>query len=144
MDHEETTLPGVLLITPRRFGDHRGVFAETYSRRAYREIGIDLEFVQDNHSLSTAVGGVRGAAPAPPRGGGGVWGGRGRVRLVRRRRPPRHRRGTPRVRAGLPATSPGTPAIRRGPRRPRHGILPGHDHCQSGRGVVPSGPAQQL
>lgn len=67
MDHEETTLPGVLLITPRRFGDHRGVFAETYSRRAYREIGTDLEFVQDNHSLSTDVGTVRGLHfQAPP------------------------------------------------------------------------------
>ncbi len=67
MTHEETTLPGVLLITPRRFGDHRGFFAETYSRRQYREIGIDLDFVQDNHSLSAETGTVRGLHfQAPP------------------------------------------------------------------------------
>jgi dTDP-4-dehydrorhamnose 3,5-epimerase len=67
MDHEETSLPGVFLITPRRFGDHRGFFAETYSRRRYGEIGIDLEFVQDNHSLSAKAGTVRGLHfQAPP------------------------------------------------------------------------------
>ncbi len=67
MHHEETTLPGVLLISPRRFGDHRGFFAETYSRRRYGEIGIGVEFVQDNHSLSAEVGTVRGLHfQAPP------------------------------------------------------------------------------
>lgn len=48
------------LITPPRFGDHRGYFGETYSRRRYSEIGIDVEFVQDNHSLSHDVGTLRG------------------------------------------------------------------------------------
>ena len=49
-----------LLITPSRFGDHRGFFAETYSRQKYKELGIDIEFVQDNHSLSHDVGTLRG------------------------------------------------------------------------------------
>ena len=34
-----------------RHGDHRGFFGETYSRRRYAKMGIDVEFVQDNHSL---------------------------------------------------------------------------------------------
>ena len=50
----------VIRITPPRHGDHRGFFGETYSRRRYTEIGIDIEFVQDNHSLSKAVGTLRG------------------------------------------------------------------------------------
>ena len=60
-----------LRITPRRFGDHRGYFGETYSRRRYAEMGVDVEFVQDNHSLSTAVGTLRGLHfQAPPRAQG--------------------------------------------------------------------------
>ena len=47
-------------IQPMRHGDHRGFFAETYSRRKYSELGIDVEFVQDNHSLSREVGTLRG------------------------------------------------------------------------------------
>jgi len=67
MKIEPQSLPGVLLITPQRFGDHRGFFAETYSRRLYTELGVDVEFVQDNHSLSAAVGTVRGLHfQAPP------------------------------------------------------------------------------
>jgi dTDP-4-dehydrorhamnose 3,5-epimerase len=50
----------IVIITPVRHGDHRGYLGETYSRRRYAEIGIDLEFVQDNHSLSHAVGTLRG------------------------------------------------------------------------------------
>jgi len=68
MHFEETALAGVTLVTPRRFGDHRGFFAETYSRRIFGEHGIELEFVQDNHSLSAQVGTVRGLHfQAPPR-----------------------------------------------------------------------------
>jgi dTDP-4-dehydrorhamnose 3,5-epimerase len=67
VDITETKLTGVKLLKPRRFGDHRGFFAETYSRRVYAEIGVDVEFVQDNHSLSAAVGTVRGLHfQAPP------------------------------------------------------------------------------
>ena len=53
-------LPGVLEIVPRRFGDDRGVFCETWSAESFREAGLDLDFVQDNHSVSTARGVVRG------------------------------------------------------------------------------------
>lgn len=60
MQIEETILPGVMLITPRRFGDHRGFFAETYNSGVFKDEGIDTAFVQDNHSLSQAKGTVRG------------------------------------------------------------------------------------
>jgi dTDP-4-dehydrorhamnose 3,5-epimerase len=60
-------LSGLILITPRRFGDHRGYFAETYSQRAYAELGVNERFVQDNHSLSAEIGTVRGLHfQAPP------------------------------------------------------------------------------
>jgi dTDP-4-dehydrorhamnose 3,5-epimerase len=49
-----------ILIKPNRHGDHRGFFAETYSRKKYLEYGIDIEFVQDNHSISKEVGTLRG------------------------------------------------------------------------------------
>lgn len=64
---EDTALPGVRLITPRRFADARGFFAETWSRRAFAEAGIEVDFVQDNHSLSRREGTVRGLHfQAPP------------------------------------------------------------------------------
>jgi dTDP-4-dehydrorhamnose 3,5-epimerase len=47
-------------INPQRHGDHRGFFAETYSRLKYSELGIEDEFVQDNHSLSREVCTLRG------------------------------------------------------------------------------------
>ena len=52
MDVESTALPGVLLVKPRVFGDDRGFFLETYNETRYREAGIDVSFVQDNHSCS--------------------------------------------------------------------------------------------
>jgi dTDP-4-dehydrorhamnose 3,5-epimerase len=55
-----TSLPGVLLLEPKVFGDARGFFLESYNRRDLREAtGIDAEFVQDNHSKS-AKGVLRG------------------------------------------------------------------------------------
>ncbi len=48
----KTALPGVLIIEPKVFGDHRGFFLETYHTERYREAGIGLSFVQDNHSRS--------------------------------------------------------------------------------------------
>jgi dTDP-4-dehydrorhamnose 3,5-epimerase len=64
---EDTALEGVKLITPRRFVDHRGFFAETWNAKVFAESGIALDFVQDNHSLSEAVGTVRGLHfQAPP------------------------------------------------------------------------------
>lgn len=54
------TIPDVKVIVPDRFGDDRGFFSETYSRRVMADAGIEEEFVQDNHSLSAVVGTVRG------------------------------------------------------------------------------------
>lgn len=57
---EPTALPGVLILTPRRFGDDRGFFAETWNARTFADAGIDTAFVQDNHSVSAAAGTLRG------------------------------------------------------------------------------------
>jgi dTDP-4-dehydrorhamnose 3,5-epimerase len=57
---EPFELAGLFLMTPRRFGDARGFFAETWSRRVLAEAGITTDFVQDNHSLSVKPGTVRG------------------------------------------------------------------------------------
>ncbi|MGU3496511.1 dTDP-4-dehydrorhamnose 3,5-epimerase [Xanthobacteraceae bacterium A53D] len=60
-------LPEVVLVTPPRFQDSRGYFSETYKRSAFDAEGLDLTFVQDNESLSTAVGTIRGLHfQAPP------------------------------------------------------------------------------
>ena len=57
----------ILLIIPNRFDDQRGFFAETYSRQRYSKMGIGIEFVQENHSLSRDVGTLRGLHfQAPP------------------------------------------------------------------------------
>lgn len=55
----ETDLPGVLLIEPRVFGDARGFFMESWNRKTFAGLGLDLDFVQDNHSRS-ARGVLRG------------------------------------------------------------------------------------
>jgi dTDP-4-dehydrorhamnose 3,5-epimerase len=47
-----TSLPGVLLLEPRVFGDDRGFFLESYNQRTFAELGIREAFVQDNHSCS--------------------------------------------------------------------------------------------
>ncbi len=47
-----TNLPEVLLIEPKVFGDARGFFFESYNRRTLAELGLDVDFVQDNHSRS--------------------------------------------------------------------------------------------
>ena len=57
---EPTDLSGVVIITPRRFGDDRGFFCETWNAGALAKHGIDIAFVQDNQSLSSTVGTVRG------------------------------------------------------------------------------------
>ena len=48
----ETALPGALIIEPRVFGDERGFFMETWNAAAFADAGLDLAFVQDNHSRS--------------------------------------------------------------------------------------------
>ncbi|MXQ12906.1 dTDP-4-dehydrorhamnose 3,5-epimerase [Microvirga makkahensis] len=60
LDVQPTAIPDVKIVTPKRFVDHRGFFSEVYSRRCFFEAGITEEFVQDNLSLSTAAGTVRG------------------------------------------------------------------------------------
>jgi len=57
---ERTALAGVLILTPRRFGDARGWFSETWNRDLLARHGITFDFVQDNHSLSAQVGTLRG------------------------------------------------------------------------------------
>ena len=54
-----TRHPEVLLLRPKVFGDARGFFFESYNRRTFADVGIDAEFVQDNHSRS-AKGVLRG------------------------------------------------------------------------------------
>ena len=56
----KTKIPGVLIIETDVFGDHRGYFSETYSKPKYAELGIDVEFVQDNMSFSAQKGTLRG------------------------------------------------------------------------------------
>lgn len=48
-----TTLPGLLILEPKVFGDSRGFFMESFNARTFRELtGLDVDFVQDNHSRS--------------------------------------------------------------------------------------------
>lgn len=62
-------LPGLLLIEPKRHGDARGFFVETYNRRRFAEAGVHDDFLQDNHSMSAAPGTVRGLHfQRPPHG----------------------------------------------------------------------------
>lgn len=60
MESVKTQISDLKLIKPSRFGDTRGYFGETYSKKKYVEFGIFDDFVQDNHSLSKAVGTLRG------------------------------------------------------------------------------------
>lgn len=56
----ETKLPGVIVIEPKVFGDHRGWFTETYNDAAFKQAGININFLQDNHSFSATKGTLRG------------------------------------------------------------------------------------
>lgn len=68
MQIEQTTLPGVVLLTPARFGDDRGFFSESWNAQRMEDAGIGIDFVQDNHSLSREVGTIRGLHfQSPPR-----------------------------------------------------------------------------
>jgi dTDP-4-dehydrorhamnose 3,5-epimerase len=60
MDVQETSIPEVKIILPKKFGDARGFFSETYNRQAFHAAGIEDVWVQDNHSLSGPKGTVRG------------------------------------------------------------------------------------
>ncbi|MFN3576718.1 MAG: dTDP-4-dehydrorhamnose 3,5-epimerase [Tabrizicola sp.] len=68
MDIVPTSLADVLILTPRRFGDARGWFTETWNASRMAEAGLDLTFVQDNHSFSAMKGTLRGLHfQRPPR-----------------------------------------------------------------------------
>ena len=60
MDVRATEIPEVKVITPARYGDHRGFFSEVYNKRALAEAGIKADFVQDNHAFSAQRGTLRG------------------------------------------------------------------------------------
>lgn len=57
---ESLAISDVKIIRPKKHGDNRGFFSETYSRRDFADAGIDIDFVQDNHSLSAEKGTIRG------------------------------------------------------------------------------------
>ena len=64
---EETSLPGLLVLSPRRFGDARGWFSEVWNKQVLAQHAINYDFVQDNHSYSRDVGTCRGLHfQAPP------------------------------------------------------------------------------
>lgn len=60
MQIEKTKLAGVFVLTPKRFGDERGFFSESWSAREMAAQDLDFDWVQDNHSLSMQTGTVRG------------------------------------------------------------------------------------
>ena len=60
MQVEETAIPAVKIVTPKKHGDARGFFSEVYSRASWDKAGLPLTFVQDNHSYSAAKGVLRG------------------------------------------------------------------------------------
>lgn len=82
MDIETTKIEGVVIVTPKRHGDSRGFFSETWNAAALAAKGFDWHFVQDNQSLSAQRGTLRGLHyQAPPHaqaklvrcGRGAVW-----------------------------------------------------------------------
>lgn len=60
MEVIETTIKDLLLIKPKVFQDNRGFFLEFYSERTFKDLGIEIKFVQDNHSFSVKKGVIRG------------------------------------------------------------------------------------
>ena len=60
MELIKTEIPGVVILEPKVFGDHRGWFTETYAYNTLKDLGIDVTFVQDNQSYSKEKGTLRG------------------------------------------------------------------------------------
>lgn len=56
----KTNIEDVLIIEPKVFGDYRGWFTEIYSKEKFRENGVEIDFIQDNHSFSAQKGTLRG------------------------------------------------------------------------------------
>lgn len=57
---EKTTLPGVVILTPKTFEDDRGIFFESYSEKSLLEAGIEFHMVQENHIMNELPGVIRG------------------------------------------------------------------------------------
>src|ERR1700744_1933924 len=71
MQIQRLDIEDTFVITPARFGDHRGYFSETFRKSFMREVGVDLDFVQDNHVYSSEHGVLRGLHfQIPPRAQG--------------------------------------------------------------------------
>ena len=67
LDVATTALDGPMILTPRRFADTRGSFSEVWNARTMASVGLDFEFTQDNQSISTVAGTIRGLHyQAPP------------------------------------------------------------------------------
>lgn len=60
MRKEETGIRDLVVIHPDVYGDNRGWFTESYHSQKYAELGIDIDFIQDNHSFSAEIGTLRG------------------------------------------------------------------------------------
>jgi dTDP-4-dehydrorhamnose 3,5-epimerase len=60
LEVEDTAIPAVKIVTPKKHGDARGFFSEVYNKSVFRAAGLNLDFVQDNHSFSAVVGTLRG------------------------------------------------------------------------------------
>lgn len=56
----KTKLEGVIILEPKIFGDDRGFFMESYSKRVFEDLGLEFDLIQDNHSLSVDAGVLRG------------------------------------------------------------------------------------
>ena len=63
----ETAIPGVLIIEPRVFGDDRGFFMESWNQRTFEAAGLEIDFVQDNHSRPSrgVLRGLHYQSPGP-------------------------------------------------------------------------------
>lgn len=57
---ELKNIPELIVFEPKKLGDERGFFSETYNRKTLAAAGLNADFVQDNHSLSAEVGTIRG------------------------------------------------------------------------------------
>lgn len=68
LEVQKTAIDSVLILTPKRWGDARGFFVETWNAERFRQAGVAHVFVQDNHSYSAQAGTVRGLHyQSPPR-----------------------------------------------------------------------------
>lgn len=60
LEVKQLELSEVLVVVPKRFGDNRGYFVESYNKQTLSGVGINADFVQDNHSFSADSGTIRG------------------------------------------------------------------------------------